>query len=193
MQMHVSPGFDCLDTTPVVLVVGDFRASDTFAWGAWKRIRSAYCEAGSGPSLLLTEPTQTVGSDPSLLIQGLRAARRPSAKLFPIALSDLGDMTHDDVHHLLLRHLCTLNVVSIIACGTARNTRCLLNYLASLTIPVVVIVDSTVQEGFLGARNSCSYESYLRLVPSGYRRSQSDVGSTASRYSAAEMTSTFLI
>jgi hypothetical protein len=172
-QTGVAAGTSALlSPTPVVLVVGDFRSRDTFAWHAWERICAAYKDTDEAATIVLPEPTQALSVHPNTLVVGQSAHLSGIAGLYPLPFSDMGNGARQDVLSLMLQYLCSFNVVSIVACGTARNTRSMLNSLWPLLTPVMVTVDSTVQERSSNVARTYSYGSVLRLVPSNDLQAQ---------------------
>jgi hypothetical protein len=161
-----------LSPTPVVLVVGDFRSRDTFAWHAWERICAAYKDTDEAATIALPEPTQELSAHPSTFVLGRSAHLSEISGLYPLPFSDMGNGARQDVFSLMLQYLCSFNVVSIVACGTARNTRSMLHSLWPLLTPVMVAVDSTVQERTSNVARTYSYGSVLRLVPSNDLQAQ---------------------
>ena len=161
--------------TPVVLVIGDFRSRDAFVWKAWERICADYGESDSPVSIRLREPIQTLSADPVSLSLPDKARLSQASSLCPIPFSDMGNAARLDVRALLMRYLCSVNVVSIVACGTARNTRSLLNRLWPLLTPVMIVVDSTVDELSMAIGRVYSRGSVLRLIPSNDLQAQAIV------------------
>jgi hypothetical protein len=170
---------------PVVLVVGDFRSRDTFVWHAWERICAAYKESDDAQDSALPAPAESLSAEPVAIALDNSAHFSDVSMLYPLPFSDVGNGARPDVLSLMLRYLCSFNVISIVACGTARNTRSMLHSLWPLLTPVMVAVDSTVQERSSNIARTYSYGSVLRLVPSNDLQAQAilaRISTLAERY-----------
>lgn len=147
MLSSTATGERLANPTPVVLVAGDFSSAGTFACNAWERICLDYTEGDGSQRLPCPESNHALCDTANTLRR--RNASRDSyngSKLYPVPFSDMGDAYQHGIATSMLRYLCSLNVVSIIACGTARNTRNLLNRLWPLLTPVMIVLARKIRE-----------------------------------------------
>lgn len=158
---------------PTILVVGDFRFEDTFAAQAWRQIRQVYdtefCDApaAAGTPGAWGGPTRA------------RPGGAQPANLFPVPLSDCGNILQSSVARLLYQYLCNLDVWAIISCGTASNTRDLLAQLSLIPLPVFVTVASTVENGRSSSGELITHASALRLMPNNDLQAQAILAKVA--------------
>src|SRR3990172_4978498 len=157
---------------PSVLVVGDLRqsASPVFAKKAWREIADAYGlmgqEFGPPPEPRDPPPPATEVRLPKDL------GREACKSLYPIPFSDADNF--GAIRGLFYQYFRRFDIWAVVSCGTAKNSRALLSALSFSDVPVLITVDSTLEDW------GDSVPSVLRLIPNNEQQAQAIIGKAIS-------------
>lgn len=178
------------DLISAVLVIGDFgqpsrkrsenagkgensgnaedRWNRPFARAAWKEIVEVYTDEfsmklGKAPEI----PPQAPPCELELPIPD--EPRRNWTCLYPVPVSDEGDVLAGSIEEAICAGFGCLDVRAVIACGTAKNTWGLLRVLSISGVTVLITIDSTLGDPDEGRRES------LRLIPNNEQQAQAIV------------------
>lgn len=149
---------------PAVLIVGDYHTTGkTFVDAAWKKIVEAYTE-GPPPSSYgsISADSGEAGADTDPWERKVASERPPRSEgptLLPLCFCDHGHAEKQEFGRQLLKYFGHFDVWAVISCGTASNTRALLEVLEPVDVPILIVVDSTASA--LAQRQ----ENVLRLTP----------------------------
>jgi len=132
-------------TVPCILVVGDFRATDSiqFAKKAWDKIHGHYTKEGAffGPASVPTAAPSQVKAPQAGIVNNNSS---DSPCLFPIPVNDSGKATGQafqlHIYDLFKKH----NIIGIISCGTAESNIGLADAVRFIDVPVLLVLDSTL-------------------------------------------------
>lgn len=133
---------------PCVLVVGDFRKEQSigFAKKAWDKIVKEYSEQrkGFGEAPSVREASEMVDYDEDPITIPHYTGPEDSPALYPIPLSDYGLTDSARFEFNLYQLFRRFNIVGVISCCTAKNTKGLAKALRPIDVPVLLALDSTL-------------------------------------------------
>lgn len=139
---------------PAVLLIGDFEGDGkVFVDPAFKLLADAYKKSPPGDAAAPSAHYKAWQE----YTTNLNRSEGPA--LIPVPYSDGGHANRETFTEELLGLLSRYDVWAVIACGTASNTESLLEALEPVDVPILVVVDSTVNV------LSSPYDNILRLTP----------------------------
>lgn len=166
---------------PCVLVIGDFRKNSIgFAEKAWRQICHEYEQEGLnfGPFPALKEgETPLPYDDSDVPVTGYTAPENNPA-LFPIPVSDYGQAFSARFEFYLYQLFRRFNILGVISCCTAENTKGLAKALQPIDVPVLLALDSTLSgtESFTFSETQNIAPNVLQLIVNNSLQAQAILG-----------------